>query len=185
MFKFIIAHSFVIAQIFGFIAMALQIFSFQFKKHKVIMTMQVISSIFWCLHYLTLGVYTALAINIIHGIRNYVYGLREKKNLNSKIIPAIFIIFTVCSSIYTWSSWWSLLAMTASLFSTIANWQKDTNKLKLISLPREILWITYDIINKSIAGACSDAFAMISIFISFYRISRENKKGELHNASIQ
>ena len=183
--EFFTSHSFIIAQVLGFIAMAVQISSFQFKKHKVIMTMQVISGCFWCLHYLTLGVYTGLVINIIHTIRNYVYGLREKKNLNSKIIPAIFLVFTVDSSIYTWENWWSLLAMTASMFSTVANWQKNTNKLKLLSLPREVLWITYDIANKSIAGACSDAFAMASIFISFIRIHFENKKGENANASIQ
>ena len=74
--------------------------------------------------------------------------------------------------------------MTASLFSTVANWQKNTKYLKLISLPREVLWITYDIANKSIAGSCSDAFAMISIIISLIRIRFENKKGELNNASL-
>lgn len=166
-----------IAQIAGFIAMGLTILSFQFTKHRRIMLVMTLSSVFWIAHYALLGLYPAVAINTMNMFRNYIYGLRETKNLNSRLIPAAFVVIAAVSVILTWENVWSILPLLASVTATVANWQTKTKNLKYISLPRYFLWLVYDIINKAWAGAANDTFTMASIGVSLFREKRtENKQ---------
>ena len=163
---FFISNISLFAQVFGFIAMALNILCFQFRKHKTIMLCMTAGSVFWVLHYLLLGLYPAAAINIMNMLRNYIYGLREKKNINSKLIPAAFVIIAAISVFSTWKNMWDILPLAASVTATIANWQTQTKKLKLLSIPRYSLWAAYDIAGKAWAGLANDIFTIGSIAIS-------------------
>ena len=157
------------AQTAGYIAMALTILSFQFRKHRWIMAFMTASSVFWILHYVMMGLYPAAAINTMNMLRNYIYGLREKKNINSKLIPAFFVVVAAVSVCATWENVWSVLPLMASIIATIANWQTQTTRLKLLSCPRYGLWLAYDLINKSQAGVVNDAFTIGSIVVSLLK----------------
>ncbi len=171
---FLKAHIDLFAQIAGFIAMGLTILSFQFRKHSWIMAFMTASSVFWILHYVMLGLYPAVAINTMNMFRNYIYGLREKKNINTPLIPAFFVVVAAVSVIATWENGWSVLPLLASVTATVANWQTQTKKLKLLSYPRYGLWLIYDLFNGAWAGAANDAFTMGSITVS---LIRERGKG--------
>ena len=171
----------VIAQAMGFIAMGLTVLSFQFRKHRWILTCMTASSVFWIIHYVMMGLYPAAAINTMNLLRNYIYSLREKKQINSKLIPAFFVIVASVSVIATWENVWSILPLMASVIATVANWQTQTKKLKLLSCPRYGLWLAYDLINRSWAGAVNDAFTIGSIVIS---LIRERMKEKTERADI-
>ena len=173
---FLKAHLELFAQIAGFIAMGLTILSFQFRKHRWIMAFMTASSVFWVLHYAMLGLWPAAAINTMNMLRNYIYGLREKKNVNSPLVPAFFVIVAAVSVIATWENGWSVLPLLASVTATVANWQTQTKKLKLLSYPRYGLWLVYDLINRAWAGAANDAFTMGSITVSLVKERMEEKK---------
>ena len=169
-------HVDLLAQIAGFIAMGLTILSFQFRKHGWIMAMMTVSSVFWILHYVMLGLYPAVAINTMNLLRNYIYGLREKKNINSKLIPAFFVAVAAVSVISTWENAWSVLPLLASVTATIANWQTQTKRLKLLSCPRYGLWLIYDLINGAWAGAANDIFSIGSIAVSLAKQRWDEKR---------
>ena len=103
MLAFYQAHAELLAQIAGFIAMGLTVLSFQFRKPGWILAVMTASSVFWILHYVMLGLYPAAAINTMNMFRNYIYSLREKKNINTKLIPA-----------FSWAGKTSLTATTSS-----------------------------------------------------------------------
>ena len=163
------SHIELFAQAAGFIAMGLTVLSFQFRKHGWILTMMTASSIFWIVHYVMMGLYPAAAINTMNLLRNYIYSLREKKNINSRLIPAFFVIVAAASVISTWENAWSVLPLMASVIATIANWQTQTKRLKLLSCPRYGLWLAYDLINGSWAGAVNDVFTIGSIVVSLLK----------------
>ncbi|MCR5041833.1 MAG: YgjV family protein [Clostridia bacterium] len=169
MLDFYKTHVELIAQAMGFVAMALTILSFQFRRHGAIMAMMTASGVFWVLHYLMLGLYPAVAINAMNIVRNYIYGLREKKNVNSKLIPAVFVVIAAGSVIATWENAWSVLPLMASVTATVANWQVQTKKLKLLSYPRYGLWLIYDLVNGAWAGAANDLFCIGSISVALIR----------------
>ena len=180
--EFLKAHLELFAQIAGFIAMGLTILSFQFRRHSWIMAFMTASSVFWILHYVMLGLYPAVAINTMNMFRNYIYGLREKKNINSPLIPAFFVVVAAVSVIATWENGWSVLPLLASVTATVANWQTQTKKLKLLSYPRYGLWLVYDLINRAWAGAANDAFTMGSITVSLVKERMDEKKAREETA---
>lgn len=178
-------HYSLFAQAAGYAAMALTILSFQFRKHRWIMAFMTASSVFWILHYVMLGLYPAAAINTMNMFRNYIYGLREKKGIDSKLIPAFFVVVAAVSVFATWENVWSVLPLMASVIATIANWQTQTTKLKLLSCPRYGLWLAYDIINGSQAGVINDAFTIGSIVFSLVRERKMRKKEAEQGAEAQ
>ena len=172
------AHINGFAQAAGFVAMGLTILSFQFRKHSRIMAFMTASSVFWVLHYLMLGLYPAVAINTMNLLRNYIYGLREKKKIDSRLIPAFFVVVAAVSVFATWENAWSALPLTASVMATIANWQTQTKRLKLLSYPRYGLWLAYDAANGAWAGAANDLFTILSISVSLIKERLREKRGD-------
>ena len=166
---FLLAHKDMIAQTAGFIAMALTVLSFQFGKHRTIMVFMTLSSVFWVIHYSLLGLFPAAAINTMNMLRNHIFGLRERKGWDSPVIPAVFVVIAAVSVIATWENAWDILPLAASVTATVANWQKVTGKLKLLSIPRYSLWVVYDIHGKAWAGLINDIFTITSIIISLIR----------------
>lgn len=180
MVEFFISHINLIAQILGFIAMGMGILVYQFNRHSTIMFIKVCISAIWCIHYGLLGLWSAVAINVLNVVRDTIFALREKKKLETPIIPVFFVVVSVVSVLCTWGNWWSIVPMIASVTSTLAHWQKVTKKLKIYALPGNILWLIYDLFNKSWSGSANDAFVIGSIIVSLVRIRVNEKKENLH-----
>lgn len=170
-----IAHQDTIAQILGFIAMGIAIAMYQFKKHRTILILMSLCSLVWSLHFACLGLFTPVGMNMINVLRGVVYSFREKKWAQNNIIPAVFIILCAGSVILTWESIWSILPFIASIFATIANWQKNTRLLKYLSIPVCVCWFVYNIINGSIAGTLNETFALVSIAVYLLRTKNTDK----------
>lgn len=179
MIEFFNAHSFVIAQIFGFCAMATAITMYQFKKHRTIMVLTALCSTLWCLHFASLGLVTPILMNFINILRGITYSNRSKPWGNKKFIPYIFAALSVILTVITWENAWSILPCIGSIFSSFANWQTNTKKLKLLTIPVCVVWFTYNTVNSSYAGMANETFTLISIIIALIRINREDKKEEL------
>lgn len=177
MLEFFSAHRELIAQIFGFVAMGIAISMYQFKKHRTILVLMALCSFVWCLHFAFLGLYVPVAMNFINVIRGVVYSFREKKWAQNNIIPAVFIVLCAGSVIITWDSLWSILPFIASIFATVANWQKNTRLLKYLSIPVCVCWFVYNAANGSVAGTLNETFALISIAVYLVRTKKlQNKK---------
>ena len=174
--EFFTLHQNLIAQIFGFIAMGIAIAMYQFKKHRTILILMSLCSFVWCLHFAALGLFTPVAMNLINVIRGIVYSFREKRWAQNNIIPAVFIVLCAGSVILTWNSLWSILPFIASIFATVANWQKNTRLLKYLSVPVCICWFIYNIANNSIAGMLNEAFALTSIIVYLIRTKKQDNK---------
>lgn len=170
--EFFLAHQNLIAQLLGFVAMGIAIAMYQFKKHRTILILMTACSLVWSLHFACLNLFTPVAMNMVNVLRGIVYSFREKKWAQNNIIPAVFIVLCAGSVILTWESMWSLLPFIASIFATIANWQKDTRLLKYLTIPVCICWFIYNIKNNSIAGTLNETFALISIAVYLIRTKK-------------
>lgn len=171
---FISAHSFALAQIFGFIAMGLAIITYQFNKQKTVNIILMAVAAVWCCHYAFLGLITPIAMNFVNVVRAFVYSHRDKKWASGNFIPVIFCAVAVILVIFTWDSLWSLLPCVASIFSSLANWQTDTKKLRALTVPVCVCWLIYNIVNSSIAGAANETFTLVSIAVAFFRYDRKS-----------
>ena len=178
MIEFFTAHSYIIAQIFGFTAMGLAILTYQFNKQKTVNLLLMAVAAVWCLHYAALGKTTPIVMNVINVIRAWVYSRRDKKWAQSGAIPAVFCIAAAVLTDVTWDGFWSLLPGVASIFASLANWQTDTKKLRMLTVPVCVCWLIYNVFLHSIAGACNETFTLGSIAVAFFRYDRKKKESE-------
>ena len=181
MVQFISEHLFIIAQIFGFAAMFTAFLTYQLNNHKKIMFVLLLVASLWCCHFMCLKEYTAVAMNFLNIIRCFVYGKRDKKWAQKNFIPYIFIVASAIMTALTWKTALSLLPFVASIFAALANWQTDPKRLKIMTIPINICWFTYNITCSSWAGAINETITFISIIISLIRYKIQDKnKAELH-----
>ncbi len=176
--EFITAHSYLIAQIFGFTAMGLAILTYQFNKQKTVNLLLMAVAAAWCLHYAALGLVTPIVMNVVNVIRAGIYSYRDKKWANGKWIPVAFCIAVAVLTAVTWDGLWSLLPGVASIFASVANWQTDTKKLRVLTVPVCVCWLVYNAVNRSIAGVCNETFTLGSIAVAFFRYDRKGTKEE-------
>ncbi len=160
----------IIGQIFGFVAMGVAIFSFQARRNKYIMLFQGVGALFWVLHYFFIGSMAGAALNAIAMLRNFTYMFRDKMSETAfKFIPIISAAaFTVVTA-FTWEGWMTLLPYVGCIAATVAFFMKNENVLRVFSLVVNVTWLTYNIIEGSIAGALNEALAMVSIVIALIR----------------
>ena len=175
MLSFFQNYAFLIGQIFGFAAMATGIIMYQFKRHRTIMLLMMLCAGLWCLHFICLGKYTAVFMNLLNVVRSVLYSFRGRKWADSRLIPAAVCAASLAVSVLTWEGPLSLLPAVASVSATLAGWQTDTRKLKLLTIPVCLCWFTYNVFGRSYAGMANETFVLVSVFISLYRIHRERK----------
>ena len=166
-------HAFLIGQFFGFAAMATGIIMYQFKRHRTIMLLMMLCAGLWCLHFICLGKYTAVFMNLLNVIRSVLYSFRGRKWADSRLIPAAICVSSLVISAFTWEGPLSLLPAAASVSSTLANWQTDTRRLKLLTIPVCVGWFVYNLFGRSYAGMANEIFVLASVFIALYRLRRE------------
>ena len=168
----------IIAQIIGFIAMAIIVASFQQKTRKGILLYQLTAEVFWVLHYGMIGAYTGMALNILGVIRCYVYASREtKKWADKEYIPAIFFILSVATGIVSWKNAASLLPMAAVCITSFVLWSKKANIVRIYSYPGCVCWLIFNFISGSYAGVMTELFNLTSITVGILRLDiGKNKK---------
>ena len=177
MLDFISAHGYVFAQVFGFAAMGTAISMYQFKKHKTIMLLMVLCSSLWCLHYACLGLVTPIVMNVINVLRAVVFSQKEKKWASGNYIPVLFVLASVAAVILTWDGAWSLLPCVASVCATAGNWQSDTQRLRLLTIPVCLCWFAYNLVNRSVAGMANETFVLVSVLVGLARYRKTKPTG--------
>lgn len=174
----------VIGQIFGFVAMALIVWSFQFKDNKKLFLLQVGSCTFFVLHYLFLGLggdpaaYSGMAQNFVGLAFRAVLLLGEKhKKLNSTLVMAVFCAVMAVLGALTYSGDpVALLPVVGNIICVGALWTRDANLIRFGQLIAvSPCWLTYNVFMLSIAGILLESFNIISIIVYYIR-RRINKK---------
>lgn len=174
-----------VAQIIGFMAMASAIICFQQKDRKRILVWQLIVCSLWTAHFIVLGnAPTGVAINAMQILRTVIFRRKEEKKWAqwNGWLP-IFCGITVALGVITWESAWSILPIIGTCFSNISLWMKKPLTIRLLTFPVSITWGCYDLHNSSIAGACNEAFCIISLIIAILRIDIPKLKEEKAQAA--
>ena len=156
--EFFKEHSFVIAQIIGFCAMATAIISFQQKKRKNIMIFQLICTALWSLHFFVLGNMPGCALNGIMTLRCVIYYFKEtQKWAQHKVWLVLFLVAGLAAGILTWESEWSILPLLGTVISTVALWLPNPKYIRLMTIPVAVVWFVYNAHSLSYAGMCNEA----------------------------
>ena len=157
------------AQIVGLFGIGCSLLSFQNKKRKMVMLLQMAASALFCCQLFMVGAITGGCIDSISFVRTCVFSQNEKKWASSPIWLVVFIVAMIATGILTWRDGWSILPIIGSVLSTIALWMKKSSHIRIISLFVGPCWLVYNLIHGAYTGALNEVLAMTSIVIGIIR----------------
>ncbi len=159
----------IIIQLIGFLALAVSLLSFQFKRHNRIMLFRTASELIFALQYILLGAWSAAIMDGVSIVRNTLYTRLVKKNRSTTPVIIGFCIFVVVVGVVTFEGIISLLPIISKLLTTVSYGMKNERLLRLITLPSCIFWIVYNVFVGSAAGVLSDSLTLVSLLIAMYK----------------
>lgn len=176
---------FYIAQAFGILAMIMNVASYQAKKQKTVIIMQLFGSLFFTVNMLMLSATMGAILNIIGVARALVYSNKDKIK-HIKIFTYIFISLYVLSYVATFT----VFGKEASAFNLIVEFlpvvgmiatnigfslksAADIRKVMLISSP---MWLAYHGISLSLGGVLCEIFTLVSVFVGMLRYDIKKKQ---------
>lgn len=164
-----------IAQIIGFIGFVFLGISNLSNKRKNIVLFQIVSSIFFSIHYYMINAITASILNVIGIFRGITFYNKDRDIKLNNIYLSMYIFIYVVIGLYTYDSVISLLPVIAYILYTISIFNDKEIYIKLINILVSSLWLVYDFIYKSYAGIISDTLMIITLIIGIYILNINRK----------
>ena len=166
----------VIAVIIGF-------FSYQMKSQEKLLMLQCATGTVFVFHYLLIGAYAGMAMNIVGIVRVIVYIFRLRRGSNEIVTPIIFATLQAISCIIGWEAWYSIFVFFGIVLNTLAFALPKAEQVRRTILVTSPLVIIYDVFAFSIGGIIYESMAVISSVIGIIR----EKKGLMngHKAEVK
>lgn len=161
------------AQIVGVCALISSTLSFQFKTRKQILIAQIITVVFFSIHYVMLGAITGAAMNATSIVRNIVFYNRDKKFFSGNIWVAVFIAVNIIAGILFWQDWNSLLCIIAMVVNTVSMSMKEPQHVRTVMLASSPFFLLYNLQTGSIGGAVNELIAETSGIIALIRYRKK------------
>jgi len=158
----------ILIQLIGFTGSTLAAVSVQFKSRRTMMLMQLLSCVFWVIHYGTLGAVTGAVSGILSFLRVAVMS-SDKPWASGKRCLWLFLSLFLLNVVFTWSGPESILVGIASCCTTNALWTRDMRKSRLWFLADAPCWLVYNIVTGSVSGIIVESFALLSYISAIIR----------------
>ena len=167
------------AQVFGFIAIGLWVFSIQKNSKKDILFFQTGANLFYIIMYLILGAYTGASMNFISASKGLIfYEYEKQKRIIPKYLLIIFLVAITILGFITWSSFLSLIPMVAAILYIVSTWQKDLKVIRVVYIIAAIAWIYYNYITGAYIGVFGNILEIISGILSLNKNKNQLGKKE-------
>ncbi len=169
----------IIAQLIGVFAMLFNILSYQGKKPKTVITMQLCGALLFSVNFLMLGATVGGILNIIAAFRALVFFFGDKFKADKIYWFIAFIISYISVYILNFTVFGKeptafnliieILPVIGMLALNIGYILKDSAKIRKFGLISSPAWLIYNIIAGSWGAIICETFTLVSIFIGMFR----------------
>ncbi len=166
---------YIIGQALGIVAIALGFLSYQMKTRESLVFAQFATAICFVLHYLMIGAYSGMALNIISVIRNFTYYQLGKKGSVAKVWAIIFSVVMGIMGILSWQNIYSIFVVLGLIINSYCMSFSNPQSIRKSILVTSPLVLIYDILVLSIGGAVYESIAIISAVIGIVRTHKAKK----------
>ncbi len=167
--------NFIIAQIIGGIALIVLIVSFQKNEKKKLLKYQMFSSLLYAIQYVLLGAYTGSLMNLICMVRNFIFNKYENKRPPLYLLIIIITLMVGFSTI-SYEGLISLLPMIAVVLYSIAIWDGNLKKVRIVEIISCLLYIIYNIKVQAYTGLIATVIEMLGAMVAIYRFNIKKLK---------
>ncbi|EGR0710847.1 YgjV family protein [Vibrio alginolyticus] len=155
---------FFLSQILVAIAIGFDLMSFQFKDRQKIVTCLFFAGTLISSHFILLGQWTAASLMVIATIRYLVSVFSTSSKLKY-----LFCTASVVSTALTYSGLVSVISCFASIFQTVAAFNKDDRRLREFMIVGTALWLTHNYLIGSPTAVVMEVLFISSNLIGYYR----------------
>ena len=168
----------IIPQIFGILAVATFLLSYQQKKRKNIILLNVTSRALYIIQYFLLGAFSGAVLDILGAIASVIAEKKDKpflkKHLKAVIIAVNAVI--IVTGLLLYENVYSLLPIAGVLLHTGAFWLSDERIIRRISLAGSPFWFVYNFKSRAYGSAVGDILTMASIVIDMIKYRKKEEK---------
>ena len=175
----------ILAQGIGLVAMAIGVLSYQQKTQKKIVLMQFCSSVLFTVHFGLLRAVMGCLLNAIGILRAAIFSQRERKWAAHPIWVFVFSFLFFLTYVLSFAMFGTavtpenliieFLPVFGMLCTTVAYRCREARLVRMLSLSSSPAWLTYNLWNRSLGGALTEIFTILSIVIGMLRLDRRKR----------
>ena len=166
----------IIGQGLGVVAVILGFLSFQMKTQRLLLFMQMLTGVVFCVHYGLIGATAGMALNAVGVVRTFVYFLCEKKNYRRRWVPIAWTVIMGAAGIITWDAWFSVFCLCGLVINTFCLSFSDPQNVRKSILVTSPMVLTYNVFAFSIGGIIYESVVIISSVIGIITYRNLKKK---------
>ncbi len=165
---------FILIQIIGGLGYFFLALSYYRKNKKDILLLQILSYIFFVIHYYLLGGITGSICNLL-GLIGFliIYFLEKKYEKKLLLLLTPIILGIVIISLFTFKDIYSIFPILASISVLISFLEKNTTTIRLIGVFSAICWLVYAFYCDSYVAIVFEILLLLSVFISVIKNNRK------------
>ena len=158
----------------GFILLSL---SYYKKEKKDILFYEIVSYIFFGLHFYLLNGITGTICNIIGLVSLVTIYLFDKYKLHNRfLISTVFVLLLLIINIITFQNIYSIFPMIASIIVIISFLSNNENHIRIIGVISAMCWLIYAIVYKSYISIIFELMTLFNVCLALYKnIGNKNK----------
>lgn len=141
---------------------------YQTNTRKAILLLSMTACLLWSAHFFLLGAITGASMNLLGAARAYIY-IRVKPTKKNRWVLWSFLGLLALATLLTWQGVISLLPLSGSGMSVIADWQKRPKYIRRLGFFTSPSWLIYNVISGSYPGIAVEILKMTSNLIGQYR----------------
>ena len=167
---------YIIGQALGIVAIGLGFLSYQLKTREGLVFAQFATAVCFVLHYLMIGAYSGMALNIISVIRNFTYFQLGKKGSVAKGWAIAFSIVMGVMGVLSWQNWYSIFVVLGLIINSYCMSFSNPQNIRKSILVTSPLVLIYDAFALSLGGIIYESAAIVSALVGILRFSGKKAK---------
>lgn len=157
----------------GYTTIAMSYFK---KEKKQILFMQIISYIFFTIHYYLLDGVTGAICNVVGLFALVTIYLFDKYKLKNKfLVSMIFIIMLLIINIVTFQNVFSIFPMVASIIVILSFLDDNENLIRVVGVISAICWLIYAIVYKSYISIAFEVITLLNVCVALVKYLKQKK----------
>ena len=176
-----------IANLFGVLAVALFVLSYQLKSRQNLIIMNAASRILYVSQYLLLGAFEGALLDVVALVVTLLCKNRDSKFIKKHFLLTVILsnLFIIGSGMTVYVNIFSLFPILGVIFETLALWPKKEKNIRLLSLLGAPFWLAYNLICLAYGSAIGNVITLVSITVSIIRYDilkrqRKDDTKEIH-----
>ncbi len=168
------------ATVFGILAVIFFGLSFQCRRRKDIVLVNLVSRIFYILQYILLGAFEGAVFDLIGAFAALPAKAKDTPFIRKwriYILVAIFALSAV-AGVLTYRSVWSILPFAGVCLEIAALWLDRETQIRVVSLLAQPFWLSYNLYSVAYGSAAGNVFATVSIVLALVRFALRKNAGD-------